>query len=139
MKKNLGFTLIELLVVISIIGVLTTLILANLSDARGRARDSAKKSDLQQLKTALRLYYNDHQQYPTAATMPTSGTFSDPDGTTVYMKKLPTDFTYALGADDSSFYVKVTLENASDSDLAASKLRCPGSGAAATEYVVCED
>jgi len=137
MKKHHGFTLIELLVVISIIGVLTTLILANLSDARGRARDSQKKSELTQLKTALQLYYNDHQQYPATADMPTSGTFSDPDGDAVYMKKLPTDFTYTQ-IDDDSFTLSATLENASDLDIPTSQTAC-GIGTTNPEFVVCSD
>ncbi|MCX6816559.1 MAG: prepilin-type N-terminal cleavage/methylation domain-containing protein [Candidatus Beckwithbacteria bacterium] len=134
MKK--AFTLIELLVVISIIGVLTTLILANLSDARGRARDAVKKSDFGELKTALRMYYNDHQAYPANQGIITGATF------TPYMKKVPTTYPFIYTSPDAShdtFFLRVTLENASDSDLAASKLRCPGSGAATTEYVVCED
>lgn len=136
MKKNRGFTLIELLVVISIIGVLTSLILANLSDARARARDSQKKSELTQLKTALRLYYNDNQKYPanSAGIGATGGNFSD--GATIYMKKLPIEFTYAK-IDDDSFTLSVPLENASDSDISTSQTACSaGSG---TDFVVCSD
>lgn len=69
-KKNelvsFGFTLIELLVVISIIGVLATLLLANYSSTRERARDSQRKSDLRNIQTALRMYYNDYNKYPDA-------------------------------------------------------------------------
>ena len=59
-----GFTLIELLVVISIIGVLATLVVANFNAARERARDAARKSDLRNIQTGLRLYYNDIGGYP---------------------------------------------------------------------------
>jgi prepilin-type N-terminal cleavage/methylation domain-containing protein len=59
-----GFTLIELLVVISIIGILATLLIANYNAARSRARDAQRKSDLRNIQTALRLYYNDTQNYP---------------------------------------------------------------------------
>lgn len=131
MKKNLGFTLIELLVVISIIGVLTTLILANLSDARARARDSQKKSELTQLKTALRLYYNDNQKYPASA-----GIITDPAFST-YMKKLPAEFTYTQ-IDDDSFTLFATLENASDTDLATSQAACLGT-VGSLNYYVCSD
>lgn len=62
-KSKFGFTLIELLVVISIIGILTTLIAANLNSARSRARDTARKSDLKNIATALRLYFNDSPVY----------------------------------------------------------------------------
>lgn len=63
-KKNKGFTLVELLVVISIIGVLTTLLMVNFVGTRERANDSKKIQNLNSLKNALRLYYNDNQNYP---------------------------------------------------------------------------
>lgn len=63
MKKS-GFTLIELLVVISIIGVLTAVLMMNLVGARERSRDAQKIQDLNSIKNALRLYYNDNQSYP---------------------------------------------------------------------------
>ncbi|MBI2590669.1 MAG: type II secretion system protein [Candidatus Blackburnbacteria bacterium] len=59
-----AFTLIELLVAISIIGVLSTLVLANFNAARERARDAQRKSDLRQIQSALRAYYNDIGSYP---------------------------------------------------------------------------
>ncbi len=65
MKKNYrGFTLIELLVVIAIIGILASVILASLNSARSRARDAKRISDMQQIETALELYYNNHGDYP---------------------------------------------------------------------------
>src|SRR3989304_7436700 len=68
-----GFTLIELLVVISIIGLLATLLVANFNAARARARDAQRKSDLRQIQTALRLYYNDTKRYPCEETGGTPG------------------------------------------------------------------
>ena len=63
-KINRGFTLVELLVVISIIGVLTTILMVNFVGTREKANDSKKVQNLNSLKSALRLYYNDNQSYP---------------------------------------------------------------------------
>lgn len=163
-QSRQGFTLIELLVVISIIGVLAGLLLPNFVGVRDRASDASLKSELRQLKNALRLYYNDYQQYPGI-----SGTEIDCDpsgvisgcggafsvGSTVYMKELPTTYEYYLdsAATGDRFLLKVDLENASDEDIAASQAKCVPAGhgytyAAAygtgtppdpTEYFVCED
>lgn len=51
-----GFSLIELLVVISIIGLLSTMSVVSLNSAQGRARDAAKKSDLNAISTAMELF-----------------------------------------------------------------------------------
>lgn len=125
-KHRSGFTLVELLVVISLIGVLTTLVVANLNSARERARDAQRKSDLRNIQTALRLYYNDVGVYPTSA----SGNIVACDGActwgeewenggTVYMNTLPGDpltdqsylYTYV---DDENYTIKSCLENKSD-------------------------
>lgn len=53
MKENKGFTLIELLVVISIIGILAALALTSYSGAQKQARDTERKSDLNQYRNAL--------------------------------------------------------------------------------------
>jgi prepilin-type N-terminal cleavage/methylation domain-containing protein/uncharacterized repeat protein (TIGR02543 family) len=62
-----GFTLIELLVVISIIGFLSSVVLASLQTARIKANDVKIAQDLNQVKTAVELYYADHQSYNIAA------------------------------------------------------------------------
>ena len=66
MKAHRGFTLIELLVVISIIGLLSSIILASLNSARAKARDARRVSDLKQVAIALALFYDDHGSYPVA-------------------------------------------------------------------------
>jgi prepilin-type N-terminal cleavage/methylation domain-containing protein len=58
-----GFTLIELLVVISIIGVLSSVVLASLSSARGKARDTAIRQDVSQMVRLMALNYSDYESY----------------------------------------------------------------------------
>jgi len=98
MIKQKGFTLIELLVVIAIISLLSTSVMASLSGARMKARDTQRITELKQLQTALELFFNDNNRYP-------SGTFAGcwkpkvnwiPDGanynwSTGYISKQPQD------------------------------------------------
>lgn len=63
--KQKGFTLIELLVVISIIGLLASVVLISLNNARKKARDAKRIADMHQLQTALDVYYtNNGGAYP---------------------------------------------------------------------------
>ncbi len=154
-----GFTLLEILVVIAIIALMLAIALPNYVSARARARDSKKIQEMLQVKTALRLYYNDYGTYPLASsgaikylssirgcgpsgtsTCPYSGCTSDfsaggADGCqTLYMKKFP---VYAAAYPVYYYYVSATdyrlvikLENASDASLATSQSLCPSAGGA---------
>ncbi|MBA3047045.1 prepilin-type N-terminal cleavage/methylation domain-containing protein [Patescibacteria group bacterium] len=62
-----GFTLVELLVVIAIIGLLSTLAVVALNNARQKSRDARRVADIKQVQTALEMYYNDRNGYPPAA------------------------------------------------------------------------
>jgi len=158
--QKLGFTLIELLVVISIIGILATLIMVNFNAARERARDVQRKSDLDQIKKALRMYYNDNNQYPanssdykiigcgTGATPATCNWNNEWSRSgIVYMKKLPNDpsegknYRYQQVSSGQDFCLWAGLENKSDGDIGKSQSRCrncarPGD---LYNYVVCAD
>jgi prepilin-type N-terminal cleavage/methylation domain-containing protein len=65
-KKQNAFTLIELLIVISIIGLLASIVLVSLNSARTKARDVRRQADIRQLMTALELYYDTNNAYPSA-------------------------------------------------------------------------
>lgn len=64
--KQKGFTLIELLVVVSIIGVLATIVISSLGEAKKKVNDSARIQTLKQMEIALELYYLDNDEYPRA-------------------------------------------------------------------------
>jgi type II secretion system protein G len=127
MKKAKGFTLIELLVVIAIIGLLSTLAVVALNNARQKSRDAKRVSDVKQISTALELYYADNNGYPTAATgtvLGAAGTLCfDEDGFvaacdaggTTYMGLVPSNpspggAAYTFTSDASTYSITFTLE-----------------------------
>jgi len=64
-----GFTLIELLVVIAIIGILASVVLASLNNARTKSRDARRITDIKQIQLALELYFDGMgNKYPQATT-----------------------------------------------------------------------
>lgn len=70
LKKQKGFTLIELLVVIAIIGLLSTLAVVALNNARQKARDAKRVADWKQIQTALELYATENGgSYPTGTAL----------------------------------------------------------------------
>lgn len=132
--KNKGFTLIELLVVITIIGLLSTILMVSFSGIRERNRDSRRKADLLELKTALELYRSDKGFYPDNVAPPdptnniifpsTCGkgvNFVDASGN-IYMKDVPCDpktglpYVYIPSASFVQYSLKACLENVRDQD-----------------------
>jgi prepilin-type N-terminal cleavage/methylation domain-containing protein len=110
MKTNQkGFTLIELLVVIAIIGLLSTLSIVALNSARARARDARRLSDIQQIQSALEMFYNDANSYPTAVTA--GSTIAGSSTYLAIVPKAPTpadNNTGAVCTASSSAYVYAT-------------------------------
>lgn len=62
-----GFSLIELLVVITIIGILSTVIVVSINDARNRSVDSSVKENLHTVRNQAELYHSNRGTYGTAA------------------------------------------------------------------------
>lgn len=118
-----GFTLIELLVVIGIIGILSSLLLANFIGVRQRARDGIRKSDLRQIQAALEIYRSDRGEYPITSDFPGCGSQFDDKASTpvVYMKKIPCDptnttpYVYKYSLSGNAYDLAACLENVNDS------------------------
>jgi prepilin-type N-terminal cleavage/methylation domain-containing protein len=64
-----GFTLIELLVVIAIIGILSGLIIVNLSGATDAAHDAKIKANLDQLRASAEVYKANNNEYGDTAVL----------------------------------------------------------------------
>lgn len=69
-NKLRGFTLMELLVVIAMIGLLSSVVLVNLSTVKVKSRDARRIADLASLELAIVSYYDSN-----------NGTFPNNDGT----------------------------------------------------------
>ncbi len=120
-----GFTLVELLISIAIIGILSSIVIVNLSGFRERGRDTQRKSDILQIQTALELYRADQAGYPTTNNFPdcTAANSGLIGGTTVYMAKIPCDplpaaawgRRYFYSSTGNSYELFACLENANDS------------------------
>ncbi len=91
-----GFTLIELLIVIAIIAILVGIVVVTINPGRlvAEANDSKKRQEMQQLKNALQLYFNDFNDYPTVTEFLTPTPCGGGDCLTpVYIRELPEEFT----------------------------------------------
>lgn len=60
MQNRNGFTLIELLVVIAIIGILASVVIAQLNSGRDKGGDAAVKLNLSNLRSQAALYFDDN-------------------------------------------------------------------------------
>jgi len=128
-QKHEGFTLIELLVVISIIGILSTLAVVSLNNARVKARDAKRVSDIKQLQTALELYASDKNGYPAASdltlgagagsSLSRDGGFAAVFSGTIYMGQVPINATPG-GAD-----YKYTSYTSSAASTSCGTAPCP--------------
>ena len=129
MKKNKGFSLIELLVVISIIGILTTVLVMNFMGTRERARDAQKIQNLNSIKNALRMYYNDYQSYPASLStiVGSGGYIADLGETGSY-------FVYTSTTD--GFVIRIGLESGAGNEDINSQTNC-GIGQTNKIYAVC--
>jgi len=126
-----GFTLVELLVTISIIGLLSTLSVVSLNNARGKARDARRMYDLSTVRTAIELYrFDNNDRAPALGNnwQDTFATFSQGDN--IYLPSgVPLDpdqsrtvagwggiaepeksYTYCVDADHNFYLLRAQLE-----------------------------
>jgi len=95
--KRKGFTFIEVLVVITIIAVLVVVGVVAYGSVNKRSRDARRKSDIEQMRSALEMYRADNGWYPDGGPTTTFTSISDPSlgsfntELSAYIAKLPLD------------------------------------------------
>ena len=150
-----SFTLIELLIVIAIIAVLAATIIAATGSARKQARDARRAQDLDALKQALELYYDDYKAYPSGdlgGSNPSSIGFCIEEATGFkdalvdeYISQVPKDPKYSSSSKDYCYWyqtesdtnaqkfklfarMEITDKNEAAEDDGGTENTCPGSG-----------
>src|SRR3990172_4093252 len=91
-KKRSGFTLIEMLIVIIILGILAMVIVPQITVSTEDAKVSTAKQNLATLRSAIGLYYAQHNNtYPNLSTNTNQLTmYSAADGTIGYVNAAAT-------------------------------------------------
>ena len=124
MKKILfkgGFTLMESLVVIAIIGILTTIVMANFTTAKSKARDGKRISDIAQLQLALAQIFDRCNQYPESTTggntlLLTSSANGGCRSMSDFISVIPKDpfsnsYVYVTNNGNTDYVLRAKLEN----------------------------
>jgi type II secretion system protein G len=146
MKRN-GFTLVEILIVIAIMGILALVTVTQFTAAKTKARDVARKSDLNTVAKALNTFYADYGKFPKPTggendatvidindLMEKNAEFKDKDNYT-YVKIMPREnkggkapFCYKWSNDQKSFALFSILENTNDGDFGEYPVDCTSDG-----------
>ena len=124
-KHQRGFTMIELLVVIAVIGVLAVAVLSSINPIEqiNKGRDTAIRSDAEQLISASDRYYAIHEEYPwdtENATLPSAAYNNGGAGAGTWdwltwlvdTNEVKSGFTNRLQNDDEIRIFKAAGENA---------------------------
>lgn len=125
-----GFTLIELLVVIAIIGVLASIVLVSVNEARIKGRDAQRLSQAQEVMKTLELYLTETGDYPD-----TSGNSVNLNNASVgdelvssgYIGRVPEDpvysyadsqsYKYCSDIEEDTYVLILNIESDDDADV----------------------
>ena len=88
MNKHEGFTIVEVMIVIVVIGILSTIGTVAWLQARENAAESALKSDVSRLKTAIEKYFSEQGEYPFPASPSSPCAVASPTSRQCYQGEL---------------------------------------------------
>jgi len=117
LEARLGFSLIEILVAATLIGLLSTIGFTGFQAVTRSGRDALRKSDLEQIRSALEIYKSENGAYPA-----NSSTCQSDELTSDYINPYPDDpkppfsYCYVRGASALSYDLCAHLENGSTTD-----------------------
>lgn len=127
-QKNLGLTLIELIIVIAIITLLILIGFMSWRSQFNKAKDTARKDDLQRLSIALEEYFTDNDCYPLAGILDNCGG----DELAPYLDSIPCDpvsntkYCYIPGPGACPKYYRLLSSLDYTDDPIITKLQCHG-------------
>ena len=102
-KISKGFSLVELLVVVAIIGILSSIVLVSLGDARARGRLGRAQTQMSSLHSHLIICINEEKTLTSGT--PTGGTTVLCPDSVIY-PELPSNWSYGATVTTSSFYFR---------------------------------
>lgn len=97
-----GFTLVELLIVVIILAILAAIVVPQFSSSTTQAEDAALETNLQNLRSAIEFYRQEHGHWPgsqvsTGATCPAGAPVGGAANTEASFKESLTKFTFKDG------------------------------------------
>lgn len=119
MKAKSGFTLVEILIVVVILGILAAIVIPQFTDASTSAKESALKTDLQTMRSAIELYKIQHTD-----ALPSAGV-----ATFAQCLAGQTDVAGAVGTDFGPYVQQIPTNAFDGSKVVTEGTATPGSGA----------
>lgn len=129
-----GFTLVEMLVAVAILALLSAIVLASMNEAKKKARDAQRVSDLQQIQVGTRMY-RDFFSTSTLPSVPSGEIFGDGAGfDTVLTPYLPGTIKDPINSGTTRYYynsaygdcngthavlIALTMERSSNGNMAS--------------------
>lgn len=124
-SRIFGFTMIELLITMAVLGVLASIVLITFTGQQKSARDTQRRSDLQQYRIALENYANaNNSVYPTGADTAVNNFCASGAALSNFMSGCPSgspySYQYTSDGSGTKYVMWVELERSGNNWVACS-------------------